>query len=104
MGKRCQVPLVHAGDYIGTEAGFTSKQADGPEGAAITSRPTVSMSGRSSGSPPVNTLTANTGTLTPTTTSGGTIIWEGSSDSVVITNTATEKNVQLRTTSFALYY
>jgi len=51
-----------------------------------------------------NTLTANTGTLTPTTTSGGTIIWEGSSDSVVITNTVTENNVQLRTTSFALYY
>ena len=51
-----------------------------------------------------NTLTANTGTLTPTTTSGGTIIWEGNADSVVITNTATASNVQLRTKSFKVTY
>jgi len=51
-----------------------------------------------------NTLTANTGTLTPTSTSGGTIVWEGESDNVVITNTATGSNVQLRTTSFTVTY
>ena len=51
-----------------------------------------------------NTLTANTGTLTPTTTSGGTIVWVGESDSVVITNNATGTNTQLRTTSFTVTY
>ena len=40
-GKGCQVPLVHAGDYIGTEAGIFGKQADGPEGAAITPHPSA---------------------------------------------------------------
>ena len=51
-----------------------------------------------------NSLTANTGTLTPTTTSGGTIVWEGESDSVVITNNATSSNTQLRTKSFSVTY
>lgn len=51
-----------------------------------------------------NTLTANTGTLTPTSDSGGTIVWVGESDSVVITNTATETNVQLHTQSFFVVY
>ena len=51
-----------------------------------------------------NTLTADSGTLTPTTTSGGTITWEGSADSVTITNTATGTNVQLRPASIVVYY
>jgi len=51
-----------------------------------------------------NTLTASSGTLTPTTTSGGTIVWEGEASSVTITNTATDTNTQLRTTSFSVTY
>ena len=52
-----------------------------------------------------NNLTANTGTLTPTTTTGGTIVWEGESDNVVITNNgASGVTTQLRTTSFKVTY
>ena len=51
-----------------------------------------------------NSLTASSGTITPTSTSGGTIVWEGESDNVVITNTATASNVQLRTNSFKVTY
>ena len=51
-----------------------------------------------------NSLTANTGTLTPTTTSGGTIVWEGSADSVTITNVASASNVQLRTKKIVVSY
>ena len=51
-----------------------------------------------------NTLSANSGTITPTSTSGGTIIWEGESDNVVITNNATSTNTQLRTASFKVTY
>lgn len=51
-----------------------------------------------------NTLEANTGVITPTTTSGGTIVWEGSSDSITITNAATASNVQLRTKKIVVYY
>lgn len=51
-----------------------------------------------------NTLTASSGTLTPTTTSGGTIVWEGEASSVTITNTATQSNTQLRTKSFSVTY
>ncbi len=51
-----------------------------------------------------NTLGVNTGVLTTTTTSGGTIVWEGSSDSVTITNAATANNIQLRTKKIVVYY
>ena len=51
-----------------------------------------------------NTLQVNTGVITPTTTSGGTIVWEGSSDSITITNAATANNVQLRTAKIVVYY
>lgn len=51
-----------------------------------------------------NSLTANLGTLTPTTTSGGTIIWEGESNSVTITNVAKTDNVQLRPASIRVTY
>jgi len=51
-----------------------------------------------------NTLTANTGTLTPTSTSGGTIVWTGSSTSVTITNNATGANVQLRPSKIVVTY
>lgn len=51
-----------------------------------------------------NGLTVNDGTLTPTTTSGGTIVWEGNSDSVTITNVASESNVQLRTKKIVVTY
>ena len=51
-----------------------------------------------------NTLQVNTGVITPTTTSGGTIVWEGSSDSITITNAATASNVQLRTAKIVVYY
>ena len=51
-----------------------------------------------------NTLQANTGVITPTTTSGGTIVWEGNSDSITITNAATANNVQLRTKKIVVYY
>lgn len=51
-----------------------------------------------------NTLTASSGTLTPATTSGGTIVWEGEASSVTITNTATQSNTQLRTKSFSVTY
>ena len=51
-----------------------------------------------------NTLQANTGVITPTNTSGGTIVWEGNSDSITITNAATANNVQLRTKKIVVYY
>ncbi len=51
-----------------------------------------------------NSLSANCGTLTPTTSSGGTIIWEGESDSVTITNVASGSNVQLRPASIVVTY
>ena len=51
-----------------------------------------------------NTLTCNTGTLTPTSTSGGTIVWEGASDNVQIINNATETNTHLETRSFQITY
>lgn len=51
-----------------------------------------------------NTLQVNTGVITPATTSGGTIVWEGSSDSITITNAATAANVQLRTAKIVVYY
>lgn len=51
-----------------------------------------------------NSLTVDSGTLTPTTTSGGTIVWEGNSSSITITNVASESNVQLRTTSIKITY
>lgn len=51
-----------------------------------------------------NSLNANCGTLTPTTSSGGTIIWEGESDSVTITNVASGSNVQLRPASIVVTY
>ena len=51
-----------------------------------------------------NGLTVNDGSLTPTTTSGGTIVWEGNSDSVTITNVASESNVQLRTQKIVVTY
>ena len=51
-----------------------------------------------------NSLTVDSGTLTPATTSGGTIVWEGNSSSITITNVASESNVQLRTTSIKITY
>lgn len=51
-----------------------------------------------------NSLTADTGTLTPTTTKGGTIVWEGSADTVTITNVATTNNVQLRPAKITITY
>lgn len=51
-----------------------------------------------------NSLIADCGTLTPTTTSDGTIIWEGSSESITITNAATASNTQLRTKEIIVTY
>lgn len=51
-----------------------------------------------------NGVTASTGTLTPTTTSGGTIVWEGSASSVTITNVANDANVQLRPSKIVVTY
>lgn len=51
-----------------------------------------------------NSLTADSGALTPTTTSGGTIVWEGNASSVTITNVASASNVQLRPTSIKITF
>ena len=51
-----------------------------------------------------NSLTVDSGTLTPTTTSGGTIVWEGNASSVTITNVASASNVQLRPTSIKITF
>lgn len=51
-----------------------------------------------------NSLSADCGTLTPTSTSGGTIVWEGESTSVTITNAATESNTQLRPSKIVVTY
>lgn len=51
-----------------------------------------------------NSLSADCGTLTPTSSSGGTIIWEGESTSVKITNVGTSANVQLRPKSIVVTY
>lgn len=52
-----------------------------------------------------NSLNADCGTLTPTTSTGGTIIWEGESDSVTITNVgSTGVTTQLRPASIVVTY
>ena len=52
-----------------------------------------------------NSLNANCGTLTPTTSTGGTIIWEGESTSVTITNVgSTGVTTQLRPASIVVTY
>ncbi|MBQ6286585.1 MAG: Ig-like domain-containing protein [Bacteroidales bacterium] len=51
-----------------------------------------------------NSLSADCGTLTPTSTSGGVIVWEGSSESVTITNVASASNVQLRPSKIVVTY
>ena len=50
-------------------------------------------------------LSADCGTLTPTTTNGGTIIWEGNSDSVTITNNgSTGVTTQIRPAKIVVTY
>lgn len=51
-----------------------------------------------------NSLSADCGTLTPTSTPGGKIVWEGESTSVTITNAATASNVQLRPSKIEVTY
>jgi hypothetical protein len=52
-----------------------------------------------------SSLSADCGTLTPTSTSGGTIIWEGEADSVKITNVGSSGvNTQLRPASIVVTY
>lgn len=51
-----------------------------------------------------NSLTADSGTLTPTNTSGGTIVWEGNASSVTITNVASASNVQIQPSSIRITY
>ena len=51
-----------------------------------------------------NSLTVDSGTITPTRTSGGTIVWEGNASSVTITNVASASNVQIRPTSIKITY
>lgn len=107
-----------------TESGITIVQAKGssstnvnesyntPSSLRIYKGHTLSFSGKTikkieitvNASNYGNTLQVNTGVITPTTTSGGTIVWEGSSDSITITNAATANNVQLRTAKIVVYY
>lgn len=52
-----------------------------------------------------SSLSADCGTLTPTSTSGGTIIWEGEADSVTITNVGSSGvTTQLRPASIVVTY
>lgn len=51
-----------------------------------------------------NSLTADSGTLTPTNTSGGTIVWKGNASSVTITNVASASNVQIQPSSIRITY
>lgn len=51
-----------------------------------------------------NSLTANVGTLATSYTSGGTHVWTGESDEVIISNTATDSNVQLRPSKIIVTY
>lgn len=107
-----------------TESGITIVQAKGssssnvnesyntPSSLRIYKGNTLSFSGKTikkieitvNGNYYGNTLQVNTGVITPATTSGGTIVWEGSSDSITITNAATAANVQLRTAKIVVYY
>lgn len=51
-----------------------------------------------------NSLTANVGTLATSYTSGGTHVWTGESDEVIISNTGTASNVQLRPSKIIVTY
>lgn len=107
-----------------TESGITIVQAKGSSSTAVNAsynKPstlrvykghTLSFSGKTIKKIEIkvtstyygNSLAVNTGTITPTTVSGGTIVWEGSSDSITITNAGTENNVQLRPAEIVVYY
>lgn len=51
-----------------------------------------------------NSLTANVGTLATSYTSGGTHVWTGESNEVIIANTGTAANVQLRPSKIIVTY
>lgn len=51
-----------------------------------------------------NSITVNTGNFAASTSNGGTHVWTGSSDNVIITNTGTSTNVQLRPTEIVITY
>ena len=51
-----------------------------------------------------DSLEADCGTLTPTSSSGGTIVWEGESSSVTITNVGTNATTQVRPASIVVTY
>lgn len=51
-----------------------------------------------------NSITVNTGNFAASTATGGTHVWTGSSDNVIITNNATSTNVQLRPTKIVITY